>query len=117
MEEVSLTSTLISAQPQTPKPTNTIRDIQRRKIRHQHTRAQQRDLRVQIMIQHVHPAFRLIPADARRPLHRARKTLVGGIEGRFPELGELVEDVGDFGLVGVVVEEDDDAPAGQDHFG
>lgn len=85
-----LTSALIGAQAQTPKPTDVIRHIQRGQVRHQYTRAQQRDLRVQVVIQHIHPALRLVLVDPRRPLDRAWKGLIGGIEGRFPELRELV---------------------------
>ena len=68
-----------------------------------------------IVVRHVHPLLRLRAIDPRRPLLRAWETAICGRKGGFPHLGELVEDVGDFGLVGVVVHEDDDALASQDH--
>ena len=40
-------------------------------------------------------------------MYSARKTLICGIKGCFPELGKLVEDIGHSGLVGIVIHEDD----------
>ena len=59
------------------------------------------------MIDHVHPIARLTITKSRRTIDRARKAAVCGVEGRLPQLAELVEDVRNGTLVGFVVHEDD----------
>ena len=67
------------------------------------------------MVSHVHPLLSLLALQAWWSLLRARETPICRRKRRFPHLRELVEDVGDGSLVGVVVHEDDDALAGEDH--
>lgn len=45
-----------------------------------------------------------------------REPWIQGIVRCLPEIGELVEEIGDFGLVGSVVEEGDEAGIGGDEF-
>lgn len=67
------------------------------------------------MIRHVHTLLGLLAVDTWWPLLCAWEAPVRGRKGSFPHLRKFVEDVRNFGLVGVIVHEYDDAFAGQDH--
>lgn len=69
------------------------------------------------MVHEVEPVLHSGVLDVGWPLHRAGEVWVNWREGCFGHLAEFVEDIGDLSLVGLVVHEDDDALAGEDHFG
>lgn len=48
-------------------------------------------------------------------MNSAGECAVNGIEGRFPDEGEFVEDIGDYVCVHFVVHEDDDSGRADDH--
>ena len=55
------------------------------------------------MISQIHPPLRVLGTQPWRPLLRAGETDVRGTKGCLPHLAEFVQDVGDFGLVGIVI--------------
>ena len=69
------------------------------------------------MVRQIHSLLRVRPRQIRWPLLRARETGVGGAKWRFPDLAELVQDVGHLGLIGVVVHENDCALLREDELG
>ena len=111
-----LTSTIFRRKPQTPIPTHPIRLIQQRRSRHKYLVPKERQLDVEIMIRHIHPPSRLLIAQPGRSLHSARKALISRIKGCFPELRELVEDIGHGGLISLIIHEDDGALIPEDEF-
>lgn len=65
---------------------------------------------IQEMVHDVHPLLHRLrePVETDGAIDGAGgEARVEGVEGRFPEIGEFVEDVGDFDLVGARVEEDE----------
>ncbi|KAH6609599.1 hypothetical protein Trco_002945, partial [Trichoderma cornu-damae] len=73
------------------------------------------ELGVEVVVHQVEPVLGRVGGQVRRALDRAGKRPVGGIKGRLPHLGELVHEPGVGRLVGLVVEEHDDAAAADDH--
>ena len=69
----------------------------------------------EVVVRHVHHAFRGLTSQIGRPLLGAREIPVGGTERCLPNLAEFVQDVWDFGLVGVVVHEYNYSFPHQDH--
>jgi hypothetical protein len=67
------------------------------------------DLSVQVVVRYIHAAPGLLVVQSRWAVHVAREVAVHGREWSFPQLGELVEDIWDGGLVGTVIEEDNGA--------
>lgn len=112
--EERFTGTVIRHKAQTPKASDVIRFVQQDGIRHQDTSTRELDLDVQIMVRHIQHLARHAIVDTRRPVDGAGKRAVRRREGGFPHVAELVEDVGNSGLIGFVIHEDDGALAGQD---
>lgn len=67
------------------------------------------------MVHQVQPVHGRVGRQVRRPLHGAGKGAVHGVKGRLPHLRELVHQPGIGRLVGLVVQEHDDAVAVDDH--
>lgn len=118
------TGTILIHFPQHTKPSPlSIRDVELRGIRHQqptsiNPNSSQINRGIQIVICQIHeilPGHCLI--QIRGSLLRARETLIHGTERRLPDMRELIENVWDGGLVGVVVHEDDGALVAENHFG
>ncbi len=105
---------MISHKAQTPKASDVIRLVQQDGIRHQDTIPRELDLDVQIMVRHIQHLARHAIVNTRRPVDGAGEGAVRGRERGFPHVAELVEDVGNGGLVSFVIHEDDGALAGQD---
>ena len=55
------------------------------------------------MISQIHPSFCVSGIQPWRPLLCTWKTDIRRTKGRFPYLAEFVQDVGNFGLVGIVI--------------
>lgn len=73
-------------------------------------------LLIEIVVRHVHPPSGLRIGQSWRPLHGARESVIRRIKGRFPKLGEFVEDVGYSSLIGFIVDEDDSTLITGDKF-
>ena len=98
--------------PNTAIPRRSISLKVRVYIRHQNIRPQH--LLIQEVVDDVHQA---IAVGAGRTIDSASvEAGIRDVEGRFEEVLKLVQDVGDFGLGGAVVEEDDGAFAAVDEL-
>lgn len=73
-------------------------------------------LSVEIVVRHVHPPSGLLIRQSWRPLHGARESVIRGIKGCFPKLGEFVEDVGYSSLIGFIIDENDSTLITGDKF-
>lgn len=73
-------------------------------------------LEIEIMVNHVHAVESVLAVQTWGPLHCAREVAVGGGEGSLPHLRELVHDVGNLGLVCLVVHKEDGTLVFQDHL-
>ena len=69
------------------------------------------------MVGHVHAIRDLLGRQPGRALDCAREVLVGGGERGLPDLGELIHQPGERGLVGAVIESENRALVGKDHGG
>lgn len=67
------------------------------------------------MVGHIHSKPGVVVREAGRTLDCAWEGPVSRIERRFPHVDEFIEDVGDTGLVGLVVHEDYDPGGAEDH--
>lgn len=74
------------------------------------------DVEVQVVVGHVHPFLAGLAGLVRGPLGGAGEVAVRGGKGRLPHLAELVQEPGDGGLVGLVVEHDDGPLLAEDHL-
>lgn len=70
---------------------------------------------IKIVVDHVHSKPGVVVREAGRTLNCAWEGPINRIERRFPYVDEFVEDVGDTGLVGLVVHEDYDPGGAEDH--
>ena len=68
------------------------------------------------MVRHIHSAFRGLTTQIGWSLLGTRETSVGGTEWCFPHLAELVQDIWDFGLVGVIIHKYDGSFSPEYHF-
>ena len=116
-KEGGLTSALVSHVPQTPTPVYGVCHIQQRCRRHQKADPGKRNLSIKVVIRQIHPLFRIRLLEVWWPLLRAGKIGVGGTEWGFPDLAEFIQDVGDLGLVGVVIHEYDCPLLREDELG
>lgn len=99
----------------TPFPHPCVRPLRIPSIRHNHVQ----NLRIQEMVHDVHSLrhHRREFAQPLRPIDLAlRERRIEGIVRSFPEVGELVEEVGDFGLICAIVKESNEARVGGDEF-
>ena len=84
--------------------------------RDQQRRVEDVELDVEVVVHEVQPVPRSIAGQVRGTLDDAGEVAVGGVEGRLPHLGELVEQPGERLLVGLVIHEHDDALAPHNHL-
>jgi hypothetical protein len=95
-----------------------IRLIEDEGVGHEDADAGKGDVDVEVVIGHVHAvlAGQCAGPFRGRAIGHAGEVAVGGGEGRFEHLAEFVEEPGDRVLVGFVIEHDDGAGVGEDHF-
>ena len=85
-------------------------NVQCRRVRNQDVLAEESDVCVEVVVGKVHQlGSGDFLVEIGRTLSNAGKARIGRREGSFPHVGKLIKDVGIFGLVCIVVHEDDDA--------
>lgn len=93
-------------------------DVQFCRVGDQDILAEERNVCVEVVVCKVHQIISGgILVEIGRTLSSAREGTISGGEGSLPHVGELVENVRIFGLVCIVIHEDDDALLGKDQFG
>ena len=68
------------------------------------------------MVRQVHFVFRVLQREIGGSLDVAGEIAVGGRKGGFPNWAEFIEDVGDLGFVGLVIQEYHHPLGHDDHF-
>ena len=101
----NVTSAFIRHRPQASGSVDGVGLVQQRGGGDEETSSGKREFCVEVVIRQIHPLLRVRSLQIRRPLLRAWEVGVGGTERRFPDLAELVQDVRNLRLVGVVVHE------------
>lgn len=93
-------------------------DVQFCRVGNQNILAKERNVCVEVVVRKVHQIISGgVLVKIGRTLSSAREGTISRREGCLPHVGELVENVGIFGLVCVVIHEDDDALLRKDQFG
>lgn len=93
-------------------------DVQFCRVGNQNTLAEERNVCVEVVVRKVHQIISGgVLVEIGRTLSSAREGTISRREGSLPHVGELVENVGIFGLVCVVIHEDDNALLRKDQFG